>query len=229
MDTSGCDKKAPMNSLLAGVEKQFIVWLTPKFPAWVETWQLTMLTALWSVGVVGFGILAGRGNLHWLHLSSAAIFLQWFTDCFDGAIGRYKQTGLIKWGFYMDHFLDFIFMCCVVAGWTFLFEGAARTLLWFMSLGMGCLMVNAFLGFGATGQFKITYLRTGPTEVRLLFILINTAVSFLGTGWLQTAMPYVVGGFWLGILIVVWRTQKRIWAMDMEIKHNAQTNDSNAA
>lgn len=222
METGGCDKKVAMNSLLAGVEKRFILWLTPKFPAWVETWQLTMLTVPWIAGVVLSGILAGTGSLHWLHLSSVMIFLQWFTDCFDGAIGRHKQTGLIKWGFYMDHFLDFLFMCAVVAGWTFLFEGLTRTLVWFLSLGMGCLMVNAFLGFGATGQFKITYLRTGPTEVRAGFIVLNTVIAFFGTGWLQAAMPYIVGVFWLGIAFVVWRTQKYIWALDMEIKRKAQ-------
>jgi phosphatidylglycerophosphate synthase len=229
METNGCDKKAPMNSLLAGVEKRFITWLTPKFPAWIGTWQLTMLTVLWSAGVIAFGILAGQGNLRWLHLSSLMIFLQWFTDSFDGAIGRYRQTGLIKWGFYMDHFLDFVFMCAVVAGWTFLFDGVTRTLLWFMSLGMGALMVNAFLAFGATGQFKITYLRTGPTEVRAFFILINTAAVIFGTNGLQTALPYIFGAFWLGIAVVVFRTQKKIWAMDMEIKRRPQSKDVEAA
>lgn len=228
METSGCDKKVPMNSLLAGVEKRFIHWLTPKFPSWVETWQLTMLSVAWSAGVVLFGILAGRGSLHWLHLSSLMVFLQWFTDCFDGAIGRHKQTGLIKWGFYMDHFLDFLFMCAVVAGWTFLFEGTTRTLVWFLSLGMGCLMVNAFLSFGATGQFKITYLRTGPTEVRGVFIILNTMIAVFGTAWLQMAMPYICGAFWLGIVVVVWRTQKRIWAIDMEIKQKAARENSAA-
>ncbi|MCE5185772.1 MAG: CDP-alcohol phosphatidyltransferase family protein [Planctomycetaceae bacterium] len=229
METGGCDKKVPMNSLLAGVEKKFVVWLTPKFPKWVETWHLTMLTVAWSAGVVFSGVLAGRGNLQWLHLSSVMIFLQWFTDCFDGAIGRYKQTGLIKWGFYMDHFLDFVFMSAVVAGWTFLFEGTARTLLWFLSLGMGCLMVNAFLGFGATGQFKITYLRTGPTEVRLLFILLNTAVTIFGTGWLEKAIVYIFIAFCTGICIVIYRTQKRIWVIDMEIKRKESMKDSSRA
>lgn len=222
METGGCDKKAPMNSLLAAPEKKFIQWLTPKFPACIETWHLTLLTIPWSAGVVFAGILAGTENLHWLHLSSVMIFLQWFTDCFDGAIGRHKQTGLIKWGFYMDHFLDFLFMCSVVAGWAFLFEDFQRTLLWFMSLGMGALMVNAFLAFGATGQFKITYLKTGPTEVRAVFIVMNTVVAVFGLGWLHTMLPYLFAAFWLGIVIVVFRTQKRIWDMDMQIKRAAQ-------
>lgn len=219
-ESKGCDRKAPMNSLLAPFEKQFIQWLTPFFPAWVETWQLTMLTVPWTLGVILFGWLAGKtGNRHWLWLSSLMIFLQWFTDSFDGAIGRHKNTGLIKWGFYMDHFLDFVFMCSVFIGWSYLFDGLPNKLMWFMSLGMSCLMVNAFLGFGATNQFKITYLATGPTEMRLYFIFINTALTLFGTAWLRIILPYLFIAFWLGIIIVIYRTQRAIWQLDMDIKN----------
>ena len=218
--TTGCDKKAPMKTLLSAPEKKFILWLAPKFPMWTTSRRLTMMTVLWIGGVIGFGMLAGRsGNLNWLWLSSVMIFMQWFTDCFDGAIGRARNEGLIKWGFYMDHFLDFVFMCSVFIGWSFLFDGLHNKLMWFMSLGMGCLMVNSFLGFGATNSFKITYLGTGPTEMRLYFILINTAITIFGVGWLITSLPYIFIGFWLGIIIVVFRTQRYIYGLDMEIKH----------
>lgn len=216
---NGCDKKAPMNSLLSGPEKRFILWLVPKFPLWVTSQHLTLMTVAWSAGVIGFGCLAGAGgNLHWLWASSLMIFMQWFTDSFDGAIGRHRKEGLVKWGFYMDHFLDFVFMCSVFIGWSYLFDGVNNKLLWFMSLGMGCLMVNAFLGFGATNQFKITYLGTGPTEMRLYFMLINTAITVFGTGWFEKILVYAFVGFWLLIVIVVYRTQKHIYGLDMEIK-----------
>lgn len=222
-ETSGCDRKAPMKSPLAAVEKRFIQWLTPRFPAWVETWQLTMLTVLWSAGVIGFGYMAGKtGNLHWLWASSMMIFLQWFTDCFDGAIGRLKNTGLVKWGFFMDHFLDFVFMCSVFIGWSYLFDGIYHELMWYMSLGMGCLMVNSFLGFGATNQFKITYMGTGPTEMRLYFMIINAAITFFGSGWLTTSMPYLFAAFWLGICAVIFQTQRGLWKLDMEIKEQTE-------
>ena len=223
-ETSGCDKKAPMNSLLAPYEKRFILWLAPKFPLWVKSWQLTMLTVPWSLSVIGFGLLARQsGNLHWLWLSSVMIFLQWFTDCFDGAIGRERNEGLVKWGFFMDHFLDFVFMCSVFIGWSYLFDGFHNKLLWFMSLGMGCLMVNAFLGFGATNQFKITYLATGPTEMRLYFILVNTALTLFGTGWLQASLLYIFIAFWLGICVVIYSTQRALWKIDMDAKKKSVT------
>ena len=124
-ETSGCNAKAPMKTLLSGPEKKFILWLAPKFPAWTTSRMLTMMTVLWVLGVIGFGMLAGKtGNLRWLWLSSLMVFMQWFTDCFDGAIGRARNEGLIKWGFYMDHFLDFVFMCSVFTGWSFCLTGS---------------------------------------------------------------------------------------------------------
>ena len=225
-ETTGCNAKAPMKTLLFGPEKKFILWLAPKFPAWTTSRVLTMMTVLWILGVIGFGMLAGRtNNLHWLWLSSLMIFLQWFTDCFDGAVGRARNEGLIKWGFYMDHFLDFVFMCSVFIGWSFLFDGINAKLMWFMSLGMGCLMVNAFLAFGATNQFKITYLATGPTEMRLYFMILNTAITIFGINWLERWILCIFCAFWLGIITVVFRTQKSIYALDMEIKHKQETGD----
>ncbi|MBE0535363.1 MAG: CDP-alcohol phosphatidyltransferase family protein [Phycisphaerae bacterium] len=208
-----------MKSLMAAPEKRFVDYLTPKFPAWIEGYHLTLLTMPWSAGLIGFGMLAA-GDVRWLHASSAMLILQWFTDCFDGALGRYRDTGIPRWGFYMDHFLDFVFMCSVFIGWSFLFGGTDRTLFWFMSLGMGALMINAFLSFGATGDFKITYLRTGPTEMRLFFVAINTSVAFFGVGFIEKTLPYVFVVFILTICVVVYRTQKYIWKMDMAEKES---------
>ncbi len=215
------DKKMPMRSLLAGPERRFVQFLTPKFPKWIEGYHLTLVTIPLSVGLIVFGILAGRGDVRWLHLSSVMLFLQWFTDSFDGALGRYRDTGIPKWGFYMDHFLDFVFMCSVFIGWSFLFTDLNRTLLWFMSLGMGCLMINSFLSFAATGEFKITYLRTGPTEMRLNFIIINTVIAFFGTAFIafiENILTYLFAAFVLGICVIVYRTQRYIWNVDMADK-----------
>jgi hypothetical protein len=124
----------------------------------------------------------------------------------------------------MDHFLDFVFMCSVFIGWSFLADDIHNKLLWFMSLGMGCLMVNSFLGFGATNQFKITYLGTGPTEMRLYFILINTALTIFGTGWIANILIYIFIAFWLGICVIVFRTQKYIYGLDMQAKQETAEN-----
>ena len=211
------DKKVPMKSLLAKYERKFIDSNIEKFPAWLEGYHLTLLTIPLSIGLIVFGYLA-PSNLNWLWLSSVVLFLQWFTDSFDGALGRHRDTGIPKWGFYMDHFLDFVFMSCVFLGYSFLFDGLNQVLIFFMVPAFGCLMVSSFLAFGATGQFKITYLRTGPTEVRAAFILLNGLIVIFGTGFLEKALIYIFIVFVSALCVVIYRTQKYIWNIDMQNK-----------
>lgn len=227
--TSGCAGKAPMRTLLAPYEKRFIVWLTPHFPAWVETWHLTLLTIPWCAGLIGFGWLAGKtGNLHWLWLSSMMIFLQWFTDAFDGAIGRYKNTGLVKWGFYMDHLLDYVFLIAILVGYALMaHEQANRELIYLLVPVCAGFMIASFLGFGATGEFKITYLATGPTEMRLWFMGLNTALIFFGTAWIVRLLPWVLGSAVVMLAFICFRTQKHLWQLDMQIKAEAEKRAKN--
>lgn len=94
----GGDKKLPMKTLLAKYEKKFIDSNVSKFPGWVQGYHLTLMTIPFSAGLIIFGYLA-KNNFTWLWLSSLMLFLQWFTDSFDGALGRFRDTGIPKWGF----------------------------------------------------------------------------------------------------------------------------------
>ena len=106
------DKKVG-RSFLLDIETRFKKWAVPKIPKFIETYHLTYMTILWAIGNVIFAFLA-RENLNWIWLVSLMILLQYITDLFDGELGRQRDTGLIKWGFYMDHFLDFLFLSTIV-------------------------------------------------------------------------------------------------------------------
>lgn len=206
-----------MRSLLAEPEKRFIAWLTPKFPRWIEGYHLTLLTILWSVGIGVCGRLA-RLDFDWLWLSSFFIFLQWFTDSFDGSLGRHRDTGIPKWGFYMDHLLDIVFLFSIFIGYSFLLSGKNVWMLYLFMLICSGFMINSLLAFASTGEFKITFLGFGPTEMRILFILINTGIIFWGTRFIEWALPFAIGiGLSLMVFIVA-RTQAYIWKKDMEQK-----------
>jgi len=211
------DKKVPMKSLLAKLEKKLIDSTVGMFPKWIEGYHLTLMTILWSIGLVVFGYMA-RNNYNWLWLSSVMIFLQWFTDCYDGALGRYRDTGIPKWGFYMDHLLDFVFMSVLFLSYIFLLNGPNKILIAFFSPAFGCLMVSSFLAYGVTKDFKITYLRTGPTEIRLFFIILNAFIVKFGIAFVDKALPYAFIAFLIMLSIVIYRTQKYIWAIDMADK-----------
>ncbi len=198
----------------ANLERRMVTWLVPKVPSWIETYHLTMLTLAWSVGIVVASLLA-RQNLHWLWLVSGFIALQYLSDVLDGAVGRYRDTGLVKWGFYMDHFLDFLFLASVIVGYSLALPHIEAY--WFAVLLVvgGALMVNTFLSFAATNEFQISTLGIGPTEIRLFFVLANAGMVFFGTAWLTIALPVVVGILTLALAWSVWQSHQRIWKIDM--------------
>ena len=222
------DKKLPMKTLLAGYERKFVDANLARFPPWLQGYHLTLMTIPWSGGLIAFGYLAAsRDNLNWLWLSSLMLFLQWFTDCFDGALGRYRDTGIPKWGFYMDHFLDYVFMSSVFVGYSFLLEGFNKQIVYFLIPIFGCFMASSFLAFGATGQFKITYLRTGPTEMRICFIILNCLLTWFGTTWIEKILLYIFVLSVLFLCVVIYRTQKYIWNIDMANKKTDRKQQQN--
>jgi phosphatidylglycerophosphate synthase len=213
----GGDKKLPMRTLLAKWERKFIDWLTPKFPRWLQGYHLTLMTLAWSAGLIAFGLMASS-NPAWLWLSSLMLVLQWFTDCFDGALGKFRDTGIPKWGYYMDHFLDFVFMCALFIGYSFLVEGTSKALVFLLIPVFGSFMASSFLSFGATGEFKITYLGAGPTEIRIAFIVLNCLLIWFGTAWIEKLLLFILILAVIFLCVVVYRTQAYIWQIDMQDK-----------
>ena len=208
--------------LLANAETRFKNWLVPKVPKNVETYHLTMTTVLWCALIIFFSFLA-RYNVHFLWVVSIAIFGQYVTDLLDGEVGRRRNTGLIKWGYYMDHFLDYLFLCSILIGYGLMVEDQNKYLIFYILALFGAFMVNSFLSFAATGAFKIAYMGIGPTEVRLIFILANTLIIFFAhTFEIARILPYVLAGSTFALFVTVYQTQKLLWKIDMENKRKAE-------
>ncbi|MBW2998859.1 CDP-alcohol phosphatidyltransferase family protein, partial [Candidatus Woesearchaeota archaeon] len=177
--------------------------------------HLTYTTILWCIGVLVFSYLA-KYNIQYLWLVSLMLVLQYVTDLLDGEIGRRRNTGLIKWGFYMDHLLDYVFLGCLLIGYSVLLPDNLKYMQLYIMTLFGAFMVNSFLSFAATNEFKIAYLGIGPTELRLIFILVNTLIIVYGKTYLAMTLPYLLIASLIGFCITVYATQKKIWAIDMK-------------
>lgn len=216
------DKKVGM-SILGPWELRLVDKTIGLIPPWLQTYHLTMMTILWSAGVVVFAWLT-RWHLGWIWGISAMLLMQYITDLYDGKIGKLRGTGLIKWGYFMDHFLDFIFSCSLVIGY-YLMAPSGQTL-YFLALLVcsGSFLVNAFLSFAATNDFRIAYCGVGPTEVRLGYILINTIIFVWGVGifkfWVPVLLVLNVGA----LIFLIWRTHKQLWTLDMAAKQSQESN-----
>lgn len=181
-----------------------------------------MLTLVWSLLILGFSYLAAT-DLRWLWGVSVMIFFQYVTDHYDGKVGKYRNTGLLRWGYYMDHLLDYVFLCSVIIGYAFILPEKSRYQLLFLLAVFAAFAVSAFLAFSATDRLTISYLKLGPTEFRLALLVINTLLILFGTRYMVSSLKYVNAGAVAGLCFVVYQTQKNIWQLDMQEKEGEKS------
>ncbi len=212
------DKKVGQ-SILYSAERKFIDWAAPRVPKTIETYHLTLLTIPICLGIVGFSFLA-KSDINWFWCVSILIVLQWVTDSLDGTVGRLRNTGLVKWGYYMDHFLDYIFLCSILVGYALLLPEKFLYFQFFILAIFGSFMVNSFLAFATTNRFRIEHLGIGPTELRLVFVAVNTMLIIFGKTYLGWTLPTILILSVLGLIFVVYRTQREIWDIDMKAKQD---------
>jgi hypothetical protein len=214
------DKKVSV-SLLWDWEHRIVDKYIGIIPRRIETYHLTLMTVLWSLGAVFFGYLAKFCSL-WLLGVAATVILQYITDLFDGKLGKLRNTGLIKWGYFMDHFLDFIFLGSLFLAFYFLVAGGARFYLFLLFVITNGFWMISYLNFAATDRFQIAYGYVGPTEIRLFFVLVLCFLSFAGLNLLAFVLPLLVFLAAAGTSLSVFRVQKKLWLVDMVEKRRAE-------
>lgn len=210
-------------SLLGPIEKRFVNRWVNAIPKWLETYHLTMMTILWSALVIlSAWQVRETGSIFWFWGVSIAIILQYLTDLFDGAVGRSRNTGLVKWGFYMDHFLDFIFQSGLIIAYALIAPVEQNLQWWFfaiLAITSG-FMVNSFLSFAASNEFEIYFLGIGPTEIRIYFISLNSVIIYLDPtrAYFSYGVPIYTFILAIGLLVVCWQSHRKLWQLDMKNK-----------
>ncbi len=205
-------------SFLKPLERRLEPIVLPRIPAWIESYHLTMLTLVWSLAILGFSYLAAR-DIRWLWAVSVMVVCQWFTDHYDGKLGKYRDTGLVKWGYYMDHLLDYFFLASVIIGYAFILPERSRYQLLFMLVLFGAYDMSTFLVFAATEELKISYLKFGPTEFRVALVVINALLVQYGPRQMINGVNEVNAGALLGLCVMVYKAHNQIWQIDMARKH----------
>jgi len=204
-------------SVFSDYEKKFVDKYVPKIPKILETNRLTYLSLVWTFCILLFGYL-GRNNIQWFWLVSLMTIFHYITDIFDGAVGRYRETGLIRWGYYMDHMLDFIYLNSIFVSYAFIFSKDSHVLILAAMAIFSAFFVNSHLSFSATDEFKITYLKVGPTEIQLGFVIVNTIIIFAGVSFIEKFLPFFVVTSLLVLFGFIGKTQGQIWKIDMKNK-----------
>ena len=212
--------------MLVPLERRLTAFILPRIPRWLETYHLTLLTPVWSIGIAFFGYLAAN-NLRWLLITNLMIVLHYFTDHFDGKVGKYRNTGLRKWGFYMDHLFDYGFLCSILIGYSFLIPQTSVFSMMLVLCVFSAFMFHTFLMLAATEEFRVSLSRFGPTELRISLIIINCFIVSFGTRGLKGALPWVAVGGVIALSVLAYISQRRLWQIDMKNEAEAEESPQN--
>ena len=162
-------------------------------------------------------------SIAYLWIMSLGVMGQYITDRLDGEVGRAHNTGLIKWGFYMDHFLDYLFLCSIVISYWFLTPYEYKYILFVVLAISAAYFVHIILYFGVTGQFEMANEGIGPSEIRILVIVLNTMLIYLDRIIFVPLLLAFLSANIVLLLVSIYRAQRKIWDMDMRAKHPPDT------
>ena len=171
----GVEAEREPNFLLAPFERRFLPWVARRLPRWILPDDMTALGVLAAFGVCAAYQLSNQDTV-WLWVASGLLVVQWLGDSLDGTLARVREIQRPKYGFYLDHMVDAISTAAI---------GIGLGLSPFMLLSIGTLIVvaylilsiNVYLESYAFGRFSIGYGYIGPTEIRLILIVLNSALA----------------------------------------------------
>ncbi len=180
------DKTKTNTSFLWKYEQKWIAWAVPKVPKFLNGRNLTWATSLWSAIIITCGYLS-KQNIYWVWGISASIVGQYITDSLDGAVGRYRESGLVNWGHYVDHLLDFVFLCAVIISYAFIFPEHLLLLMILLAI-FGSHYASTFLIFSFSKKFHMAASGIGMNELKILLLVFNAIIFFNGTGFVETML-----------------------------------------
>jgi len=189
-------------NILAVSERRLLTWLASRMPPSVTPDRLT------SIGFIGAALVAAGYALSafyvgWLWLSVVAYFINWFGDSLDGSLARFRKIERPKFGYFIDHSTDALGNMLIVLG-----LGLSPFLRMDVALfGLGgylLLSIHTFVAARVVDEFRLSYVAAGPTELRLVLIVMTLSMFFLGSdpvlGTEFSAFDLFIGG--LGTILI---------------------------
>jgi archaetidylinositol phosphate synthase len=172
-------KHERVNDILLGpLERPALRWLAAHMPVWVVPDTCTIIGTLGAITILASYALSGY-NRYFLWLASLGFIINWFGDSLDGTLARYRHIERPVYGFYIDHTTDAVNEVMIILGLGLTpyvsFHIASLTLIAYLLLSL-----LVFIRTCVMGEFKISYSRLGPTEIRVLAILLNIVMFYAG-------------------------------------------------
>ena len=177
MENNKADAVRIQTSVLNALEKKVLVWLAERQPKWMTSDILTYV-GTFGAAVIAVGYILSAWNINFLWLSSLGFIINWYGDSLDGTLARVRKTLRPIYGYYLDHTIDamnevMIFVGVGLSGLMHLEIALLALVMYFL------ITINVSINAHLKKEFKLTYAKLGPTEFRIIMIVINTLFALI--------------------------------------------------
>jgi archaetidylinositol phosphate synthase len=201
-------------SWVAAHERRALVWLAARTPQWIGPDQLTGLGLAAQVGAGACYALAAWNRYALLGVVFC-LALNWLGDSLDGTLARVRQQLRPRYGFYVDHMVDSFGALALMGGLAlsgYMHPGIAIGLL----VAFLMLSIQSYLAVHALGEFRLSFWRFGPTELRILLAIGNLAlfwkpqVHFLGAYYRLFDIGGTIGLAGMALMVIFFTGQNTL-------------------
>lgn len=201
-------------SWLAQPEKRALIWLAERTP---EAIGPDHLTALGLAAQIGAGVCYALASVNRYALLGVIVCLavNWLGDSLDGTLARVRQRQRPRYGFYVDHMVDSFGALALMGGLAmsgYMHPWIAIGLL----IAFLMLSIQSYLATHALGEFRISFWRFGPTELRLLLAVGNLALLWkpmahlFGHEYRLFDVGGMIGLTGMGVMLVFFTAQNTV-------------------
>jgi archaetidylinositol phosphate synthase len=201
-------------SWVAAHERRALLWLAARTPQWIGPDQLTGLGLAAQVGAGACYALAAWNRYALLGVI-LCLALNWLGDSLDGTLARVRQQLRPRYGFYVDHMVDSFGALALMGGLAlsgYMHPGIAIGLL----VAFLMLSIQSYLAVHALGEFRLSFWRFGPTELRILLAIGNLAllwkprVHFLGAHYRLFDIGGTIGLAGMALMVIFFAGQNTL-------------------
>jgi archaetidylinositol phosphate synthase len=201
-------------SWTAAPEKRVLLWLAAHTPPRIGPDHLTVLGLAAQIGAGVCYALAAR-NRYALLGAIACLALNWLGDSLDGTLARVRHSQRPRYGFYVDHIVDSFGALALIGGLALSGYMDPRIAIGLL-VAFLMLSIQSYLATHALGEFRISFWRFGPTELRILLAIGNLAllwkpvVNLLGGKYRLFDVGGSIALVGMSLMLVVFTAQNTI-------------------
>ena len=227
MENNKADAVRIQTSVLNALEKKVLVYLAERQPKWMTSDILTYIGTFGAM-VIAAGYILSSWNINFLWLSSLGFIINWYGDSLDGTLARVRKMQRPIYVYYIYHTIDALNEVMIFVGVGL--SGLMHLEIALLALVMYFLMtINVSINAHLKKEFKLTYASMGPTEFRIIMIIINTIFALIrplrdfSHSFALCGHTFTFGALdYIGILIIIILALMHLTTVRKDIKDYAK-------